>query len=332
MKKTSWFAALMIATLVLVGCGPVNDFQPPKSPDEMVQEGMKRLNTVTSHQFDFKMNGDFTGPKSVPNSQVTLALKFSGGADSKQPKDPKLNLKADLNVKADGQNVAAAADLRLENKTAYVNLQKLDLPKEANLPKEIQTYMNKWWSIALGPYLDQLSSSLPLTPGSVANLTPEQKKIKEEFEKTKFFKDITYKGNETVKDEPSYAYTATLDKAAFMNFALKAMETQERFKQQPMTEQDKNELKKAMDGITFDAKLWVGQKSGILNKMEGAMKIKGAADTDPSGTLNFTMEMWGFNQGIKVEVPKDAIAFPVESLGALFSTPMIEVPQVPTKP
>ena len=72
----------------------------------------------------------------------------------------------------------------------------------------------------------------------------------------------------------------------------------------------------AMIDVTGD--LYVGTKSGVLNKFSGNVKLSGTAADEPSGTITVVATLWDVNKAVTLDVPKDATEFPVEQfLGPL---------------
>jgi hypothetical protein len=311
-RKFSFTGGVIALTAALVFSGCQQAAQPQKAPEEVVKDGMKKLTEVTSHQFEFELTGDLTGPQGEKPEKVKFTLALSGGADMKDNKDPKINLKLSGSGNADADTFDGAAELRLNKEAVFFTLAKLNVKgTEEQLPQEfLDMYVGKWWKITLPPEaLDELTASLP-EGGSQENLTPEQKQMKELFENTQFFKNIKFVGVESVKGEQSFHYSAELDKEAFMAFAIKASEQQG----ETMSESDKEEMRKGMEMFDFSGNVWVGQTSGVLNQVSGDIKLKPASTDEPSGTISVRLTLWDFNKPVTVQVPSDAEEFPIEQL------------------
>lgn len=299
----------LTAAVVLSGCQQAA--QPQKAPEEVVKDGMKNLASVTSHQFEFEVKGDLTGPKGEKPEKVKFGVMLSGSADMKDTKDPKINLKLDGSGNADEASAAGAAEFRMNKDALYFSLAKLETKGGEEVPKEfVDMYVGKWWKIAIPPEaLNEFTASIP-EGGSQENLSPEQKKMRALFESTQFFKNIKFVAVEDVKGEKSFHYTAELDKDAFATFAVKAAEEQGK----AMTASDLEEMKAGMKKFDFVGNVWVSQTSGVLNQVSGDVKLATTDASEPTGTVTLRMTLWDFNKPVTVQVPSGALDFPVEQL------------------
>ncbi len=299
----------LTAALVFSGCQQV----PQRSPEEVVKAGMKNLVAVTSHEFDLSVNGDLKGPQGEKPEKVAFKLSLGGSADLKDSKDPKINLKFDGSGNADEQNASGAAEIRLNKEAVYFTLSKL-ASSGGEVPKEfVDLYVGKWWMLPIPPEaLQEITSTLP-EGGSQESMTPEQKRMKELFEGTQFFKNIKFVAMEDVKGAQSYHYSAELDKEAFAAFAIKAAAEQG----QEMTDTDKADMQAAMKKFDFVGNVWVTKDGEIMNQVSGDVKLVGATD-EPSGTVTVKLSLWNFNKPVTVAAPAGAQEFPVQELmGAL---------------
>lgn len=311
-RKFSLAGGVIALSAVMVFSGCQQAAQPQKAPEEVVKDGMKKLTEVTSHQFEFEVKGDLTGPQGEKPEKVKFTISLAGGADMKDNKDPKINLKLNGSGNADADTFDGAAEFRLNKEAVFFTLAKLNVKGgEEAIPQEfLDMYVGKWWKMTLPPEaLEELTANLP-EGGSQENLTPEQLKSKELFENTQFFKNIKFVGVEAVKGEQSFHYSAELDKDAFMAFAVKAAEQQG----EPMSESDKQEMADGMKMFDFVGNVWVGQTSGVLNQVSGDFKLATDAADQPTGTISVRMTLWDFNKPVTVQAPSDAEEFPIEQL------------------
>lgn len=298
----------LTAAIVLSGC---QQAVPQKPPEQVVKEGMAKLTTVTSHEFELGVKGDLTGPKGEKPEKVKFDVTLGGSVDLKDNQDPKINLKLDGSGNADEQTAAGSAELRMTKEALYFTLAKIDMKGGEQIPKEfMDAYVGKWWKVTIPPEsLKEFTASLP-EGGTQENMTPEQKKMKQMFENTQFFKNIKFVGLEDVKGEQSAHYSADLDKDAFMTFVQAAAVEQGN----PMTESDIKDMKDGMQKFDFTGNVWVGQSSGIMNQVSGDVKLSGTAATDPSGTVSIRITLWNFNKPVTVQAPADAKEFPINEL------------------
>ena len=297
--------------MVLSGCSQA---APTKSPEEMLKDGMSKLRTVTSHEFEIALNADITGPKGETPAKVKFNAVLGGALDVKNPKDPKINLKLDGSGDSDGAPGSAGFELRLDKDNMYFDLAKLDIKDgkagKSLVPPELVGYVGKWFSLPIPPgSLDELTAALPNGGGSQETLTPAQQKMKDLFEKTQFFKNIKFVGVDDVKGEQSFHYTADVDTAALETVIM----TVAADNGQPMTAEQKQKMHESMAKFNFVGNVWVGKDSGVLNQVSGDIKLP-VSDSDPSGTISVRVTLWNLNKPVTVTVPKDATEFPLKGM------------------
>lgn len=298
------------AALVLTGCQQLQ--QPQKAPEDVVRDGFKKLMTVTSHEFEFTLNGDLDAPKGKTPAKVKFNVALGGSGDLKDSQDPKINLKIDGSGNADEQTYAGSAELRMNKDALYFTVPKLDTKGAEIMPKEfMDMYIGKWWKLPVPPEtLKELTSSLP-DGGSQQTDTPEQKKMKDLFQNAQFFKNIKFVAMEDVKGEQSYHYTAELDKDALLMYTEQSAVNQGK----TMTAEDKQQMVDSMKKFDFSGNIWVGSTSGIMNQVSGDIKlISTAADTDPTGTVSVRLSLWNFDKPVAVQIPADAKDFPIDQI------------------
>jgi len=306
-------ASLLVAiSFGLVGCQTTPP--PAEEPQDVLQDGLSKLMEVSSNSYTFSVKGDLKGPAGEEPEKVVFNFNASGSVDTKDSKDPKFNLsiKGDAMMDNDGGDLEAA--FRMNKDAIYLSLIALDGKGEITIPDEIKSELvGKWWTMPIPPgALEELASTVPSS--DVDNMTPEQKKIKELFETTKFFKDVEYKGSENVGGEPSHRYSAKLDKDAMVGFIVKIAEMQG----SAIGQAEITEIKMAMGMFDFAGDLYVGQKSGVLNKVNGVFTLNATSDAStPSGTITIQATASDFNKPVTVQVPANALPIPMDMLGAL---------------
>lgn len=303
---------LVAMTLGLVACQTAT--APAKDPQVVLQEGLAKLLEVSSNSYSVGLKGDLKGPEGELPAKVTFNLTASGSMEAKDAKDPKFNLtvKGDMMADADGGNGEAA--FRMNKEAVYLSLIALEGKGAVTVPEEIKAELvGKWWTMPIPPEaLEELVATMPSS--ATENLTEEQKKMKALLAETKFFKDVVYKGSENVGGEPSHHYTAVLDKDALATFAAKAAEIQG----ETVGQAEIDEMKSGMEMFDFSGDFYVGQNSGILNKVKGVFTLKATPDGDsPSGSVTVEAMASDFNKPVTVQVPADAQPIPMELLGEL---------------
>lgn len=287
---------------------------PEKAPEVVLQEGMAKMMEVSSNSYNVTIKGDLNGPTGEKLEKVTFDLTASGSMEAKNAKDPKFNLALKGAMMADADGGSGEASFRMNKDAIYMSLMSLNGKGEVTIPEDIKAELvGKWWSMPIPPEaLEELGKSMPSS--DEANMTEDQKQMKALIDSTKFFKDVAYKGMESVGGEQSYRYTATLDKAAFSEFVSKAAALQG----ETVSETELADMKTGLDMFDFSGDFYVGQSSGILNKVKGVLMMKASADgSTPSGSIAIEAMASDFNKPVTVEVPADAQPIPLEALGAL---------------
>lgn len=303
------------AVLALSGCQQ----QTQKSPDEVIKQGLTNLTNVKSYQFDASANGDITASQAVdPTStqaatpiKTTFNVALGGSVDFKDMNTPKMIFKLDGSGNSGDQKSSGAAELRMNADALYFIVSKLDSKNDQMIPKDFaDQYIGKWWKYKVpADLMEQFKASLP-EGGTQEKLTPEQQKMKDLFDNTKFFKNVQFVAIEDVKGEQSYHYTVEFDEDAFMDYAQKVAQEQGK----PMTAEEKQQMQDAMKKLDISGGVWVGTASNILNQVSGNIKIQAASPEDPSGTISLKGTTWDFDKPVVVEAPAGALDLPLDQI------------------
>jgi len=304
MQRKSLFTGGLIAAtavLVLTGCQQ----QPQKAPEQVIREGLTNLASVKSYQFDVSASGNMSGSQATTGAPVksTFTVGLGGSVDFKDMKNPKVAFKFDGSGTSNDKNGSASAELRMNNSVLYLIISKLESPDKSVIPPEmVSQFVGKWWLYKVPTELmTQFETNLPVG-GTQEQLTPEQQKMKNLFDNTKFFKNVKFVGVEDVKGEQSYHYTVDFDKDAFMAYASSVADAQNK----PMTADDTKQLQDAMKKVDISGSVWVGTTSNILNQTSADIKLTGTAPSDPTGTITLKGSAWSFDKPVTVEEPTGA--------------------------
>ena len=304
MHKKKLLPVVLTTALVLslVGC------QAKKTPDQAIKDGLKNLSSDKALSYDLALNADLKD-KDAKEGKLNLAL--SGALDSKDQQDPKYTLKIDGSMQdaSSDQAGSAQAELRLNKDQILFNVMKLDI-QGVTLPTEATALMNQWWKFPLPPATK--AALLKAANYSTQQLTPEQQKLKDLYENTKFFTDPKYVADETIGGEQSAHYTAMLDKTAVLNFFKAVAENQG----ETVTD---DQMKQAQDGFSYldtQVGVWVGNSSNTVNQVVVSANVNDTKDS-VTGTVFFRLTLSDFNKAVQIDVPADAKDFPVELLGGL---------------
>jgi hypothetical protein len=293
--------AFVLSSFALSGC--FLDKAPETPPQDVVKEGMQNFSKIKSGVYEISLKGAAVGAEGVTPKNVGFDVKFGGVFDGNDAKHPLFSLKADGNVTVDEQKPQLLnAELRINKENLYAFIQ--NVPNFDNaIPSElIAMFASKWWQVAI-PEGTFEKIKLPTTAVDEANLTPEEKQIKELINNTNFFTNITYDGNEKIAGENCYRYTASLDKKAINDFSVKVSEIQKT----QITPEQVAQLNAFLDTANMPAKIWVAKSDNTMRKVEGTLQLKPANAGSIDITFSFTAS--DLNKAVTIEVPKDAVKF-----------------------
>lgn len=292
--------------LILNGCG--SKAEPQKPAKDMIKEAMANVQDAQSFGYKLSVNTDITGPEGQTPQNLKFVGDIGGLFHKSKDNDPKFTLAVDGSVQMDAKpETKLKAELRVLDKTLYAQLVNLPLEKD-DLPKELSdTLLNKWWSYPLPTdVLKQIGLGV-----TTAN-EEESKKVREIYDQTNFL-NPEYVGSEVVADVDSYQYKINLDKDKFLEFVDKVSQV----RQEPMSESDKAEFKKAMDVITVTGSVYVAaQDKPYITKSELNIAIDAKEDSI-KGNVKLAWLISDLNKADDVKVPDGAQPFSPLFLGGL---------------
>lgn len=291
-KKICAAIAGFFLLAVLAGCGA-----PDKAPEEVVKTGLKNFYDIDSSGFNLSADLSADGEQNGKKEQVAADFNASGKYDSKDKKSPKFDAFMSGNIVYENKKYDGELALKLTNKKLYFNLLKYpELPAEDPQSAVLSQLANKWFFVDAGEYENQI-----VIPDE-SSMTPEQKQIKEEFDKRSFFKDLKYKGKEKINGAEAYKYSGIFDNDNFYEFALKAAE----INKNPATDQEKADLKKVLDNLELPADIFISVKDEILVGLKGVLRYK---NVDPVAAIDmkFDLTFSDLGQQVVIEEPQGAV-------------------------
>lgn len=296
----------IVSLVILNGCG--SQAEPTKPAKDMIKEAMTNVQDAQSLAYKLSVNADITGPEGQTPQNLKFAGDVAGLLHKAKDNDPRFTVAVDGSVQMDAQPEASLkAELRLLNKTMYVQL--LNVPvAEKDLPKELaDTFLNKWWSYPLpNDVLKQIGLG-------VATATDEEaQQVRDIYDQTNFL-NPEYDGTEDVAGVSSYRYKINLDKEKFLEFVDKVSQV----RKEPMSETDKAEFKKALEVITLTGAINVAsQDNPYVTRAELNVAID-AKEENINGAVKLTWLISDLNKAADVTVPEGAQPFSPLLLGGL---------------
>ncbi|HLG25276.1 MAG TPA: hypothetical protein VI588_00580 [Candidatus Gracilibacteria bacterium] len=314
MHKRNIFSGALVTVMamsMLAGCQ--NAPAPQKAPEEVLKEGMAKLQEVKAYKFEVAMKGDV---KDELGKAVNFDFVLGGAADSIDAKDPKVSLKLDGSM-SDGTSGAggnASAELRLNKENVYFNVMKLDLKGEGAppLPEELTSLFGKWYVVPLPPEV-QAEMAAGMEEGNAATMTPEMAAMTKAWEDSKVLAAPQYVGTENIMGESSYHYSVTVDKAALAQFLKKVAESQG----EAVTDDDVTQLEEGLKAVDLKGDVWVGTQSGVMNQVIVSVNMK-ASDASDGASGNFMVRFTAgdINKPVTLQIPP-AEPFPTDALMGL---------------
>lgn len=302
------FAFLKTVSLVLVvsvlfaGCGGLKKAPPPSEDfDVLLKEGIRNVADVKSADYIFSFEGDLSADPAVVGMDELLdfvvTADFEGAYDFRDTDDMLFSLAMALGFEADDEEESFAGEVRFVDSTLYFILSEVsDFGGE--LPVEmVEQFVDQWWSIYVPADFTEGVSEF-LEESDLEEKTPEQKQLDELFEETDFFTDVEYLGTENIRGVSCYKYSATLDKEATLDYAIKVGEITGNLPSQ----EDIEEARDALDKIDMDGLFWIGANDEIFRKFSGSLAI----DNLEGLSLNLSLNLEGFNLNEAVSVPAPA--------------------------
>ncbi len=296
----------MISMLALAGCGgsksdPAGETGKPAT--ETVQESLSNFYyEVDTASYEVNLMGDVQAPEGQVPGSVNFDVTLSGSVDSSNPAQPMLNLALmGSGSMDDGADQNVDAELRLDSEMLYFVVNEVS-DFDGQLPAEmVSEFLGQWWS-------------MPIPPGTFAaagayndgdeELSEDEQKFKDLIERSTFFKDIEYVGEEDVMGDAASHYTLALDKEGIKQFVQDgAME----FEGEELSEADMADLDEALEALDFSGEYWIGVDDMIMRGMKGTWTI-----TPPEGgsiDLTVDVKVGELNEPVSVEAPADAQEF-----------------------
>lgn len=305
---------VFLSGILLFGCSQVSQ----RPPQEAIRDGIKKFLEVSSYSFVASVNGDFSTSQGEGPKNVKLSMNTKGAFEGKDTKDLHLNLQLDTNVTADNSKVDGSFEIRLQKDMVYFLISKLSTtPEQGQNP--FAQYLSKWYNIQIpAEFMKQLEDIS--AKNTDAQLSPEQKQIKDLYEHTNFLTNPVLAGTEDINGESSTHFKADLDKKAVVDFAKKVAEIQGT----KTTQADLDQFQAFLDKLAVSTiELWIGNSHGYLDQVQVNFQSQPHLSEQQNGTLTLKATFSDFGKPVTIEIPKDSVPFPVLDF---FLGPSVEVP------
>lgn len=284
--------------VVLAGCAAA----PPQKPaEEVLKDGLTKLADVNAYSYDLAMSGDLVDPS---GEKLTFNVKLSGAIDSMDPKDPRVVLKLDGTASdSTGMGGSAKGEVRVDKVNMYFNVMDLKVEGE-EIPAELTELFSKWWMMPIPPgTFEELDVTLSTADEA------QKAELKKTLQEVSLFAAPEFVGSEDVMGESSYHYKVNIDREGLLAFTRAASEAEG----EAVSDAEFARAKAELEKVDISGDVWVGTQSGVINKFQGTIKMKGGAG-EPSGTISITLSIGNINQAVAIDVPAGAEEFPAEQI------------------
>jgi hypothetical protein len=274
----------------LTGCG---DEAPEVDENLLLQESLFNLSNAGSLRYEIDFDADVLDEGEEYLVEVDASGAYSG-------LDPE-NRGTELNVvlKADSPDGKYRFDFSLKEVSGLLYLKLLDLPSVPNMPIEMfADFTDTWWQLE-GAQSSDLGLNLTGTGGfgvAYEELSETEKQIRDLILTSKFFKDIEFKGNESVKGNDAYHYSLAFDADAINAYTEQAYQ----IRGEEITPEDRTAIEEFATSIQgFVGDVWVDADTTTL------VKIAGPFDSAEGMKGEFEVAMFDINQPFAVKGPVD---------------------------
>ncbi|MFA6550326.1 MAG: hypothetical protein WCT36_03160 [Candidatus Gracilibacteria bacterium] len=295
--KIALLLALFLMLPLVTGCNLFSK-EPSKTPEEVVKSAIMNSQNIKTATVKIGINGFLADESNEKKQRIDLNMNVDEKFDTNDVKNLKLDLGMAGDVTIEGKKYNGEADLRMMNRKMYFSVLKYPDPKEFPDLAMIATFANKWFFLSM----DELGQTVPLMPFDEASMTPEMKQVKEEAQKTNFFKDLKYEGTEDASGESAYKYTGSIDMDKVYGFIVKVSEINKK----TQTEEEKVQLKKGLSNLNIPMTIWVSVDDEVMLKAAGTLNYNDAENKN-SAKVDFTTAVSGIGKAVVIEEPKDAL-------------------------
>ncbi len=320
MKLFKVGAVVLITSIVFSGCSFFGGKNDPEA-QAAIQTAMINMTTVKSANYEFVMDGkvESTDKENAAGFQeLSGSVNLSGSYDTNKKADPKFSIEISGKGSADGgAEKSFEGEMRVANGNFYFILSKIsdlglgDDEMSQAYKQMLDAFINKWWYRALPA--DSLSG-FGMYSGEESELTPQEKQLKDLYEKTMFFKDVQLAGDEAVGSAAADKYSVTLDKKAFKEYIVETS----KIMGQESNKGDLMEMDDFFESMEFSGFVWISKDGKMPIKMAGELEIEDDGDSvgDTGMKMDFNVSYTVDNLGgtVTVEAPADAQLFDIMTL------------------
>lgn len=297
-------AMVLASVLVLVGCSKGGD----EAAREAVQTGIDNFNKVQTADYELTLDGKVTMSAEAAGGEagdVDIKLTLSGVSDN-DPEAPKFSMAGEGEAGGMGENVSFDFDVRYVNDKLHFSLGSLEGMNDPLAAGMISSFLGKWWYLPL-PSEEMTKYSFQNVPD--AELTPEQKQLKDLWEKTELVEEAKVVGDEDLNGTAVTKYSVDLDEEALQEY----IEESSKISGQELTKSDVGDMKEFFGLVSFEGEVWIGKDDQTVRKMAGKLSIEDDG-SGVTGEFDIAMSFDNLNGDVTVEEPAESQLFDIFSM------------------
>lgn len=335
--------AALASGVVLAGCSAP---PPTKSPQDMIKTGYRNTIFADSGAFEVRLRADLSGTDPDKKVQHAVANVTLTGDGSLKDQALAANVTVNASMKSDDSLYAGEADAHLTKEALFVTLSKLVDSQKTFSDEQMAKFMGKTWRIPLPPnvaasyagaaqqyraFFDSPVAVSPVpaskspgkkslaAPAVVPAAVPQDadgfaRGVHEMFTNGAYLTNLQYEGSERVKGEPSYHYSAVIDRAQMQTFFDNLVKESGR----TLNEVDTKNLQDIVSKLTIRIHMWVTAKGEMLTKVlvDGSIDTFTATDgvSQGAGTVSLEILSYDFGKTVTVQAPSPSEDFDLFSL------------------
>ncbi|MEK7673524.1 MAG: hypothetical protein AAB373_06595 [Patescibacteria group bacterium] len=302
----------LILSLAIVATGCRSGGGHDETAAAELKAAMTNNQSVKASEYTMNLKGTANVQEKADDDEVNLEfdIGLSGIANAKDPKNPQFSMKiAGTGSLNGGDDESAEGEVRVANNKVFFTLAKLsDFDQDAMTMAMIQPSLGKWWYVALPAEIVAEMQKYDYSDDE-SKMTPEQKEMKELFDKTDLMKNVQKGGEEDFNGVKTVKYTAELDKEAFMTYVKEAS----KIAGEAIPESELAEIDRVLDIGDVEIKVWVATEDQTVRKLSAEFDVSEGKDQEEMEkfdlALTFEMTQSNLDGDLSVEEPEGAQLF-----------------------
>lgn len=314
-KKNFFIFLLPLLVLLLSGGVAAGYFFVLESPENIMDQMVKRMGNMTSAAYSMNMEiqskyvspsyGSGTAGMPAPSTEtMRFTIKAKGVTDTTQTLKPKSLMTLDFSTIYSGQRLSIGVETRTIGTDLYV--QATELPDLGFM--NVKSLENQWIHINADE-LNKKYGTSSLSTQKTTQLTQEQKsKIERLYKKHKIIKDIKRLPGEKINGVDTHHFTFSLDKKELVTFLSESLQIID-----PGSSESKeitNVYAEELNKISIEnTEVWIGKRDKLLYKFASQVNAKSESTYGADTKIMLNAIFSDHNKPVRVEIPEKSSSF-----------------------